>query len=156
MSEQPEPFKEENSNHLSARQVRPAIRVTANCIIAVLGPFSSASVASRKFVMWIQDHHLEHSVVPNPARKISLTGDITFKKAGNERTFSVQGIDGGGTRRKWQGVYKFEENFLYLSYRISEGRGVEPTPPLMIQNNGERGIFYAKLRRAGPKRNKKH
>ena len=119
------------------------------------GPFSDADVASRKFIMGIQDHHLEHSVAPADAEKISLSGDISFKKAGNERTFSVHGIDAGGNRRKWQGLYKFEDNFLYISYRMSEGRGVEPMLPMIIQNNGERGIFYAKLRRLGPRRNKK-
>lgn len=122
---------------------------------AVHGPFSVADVASRKFIIGIQDHHLEHSVAPADADRITLTGDISFKKAGSERTFSVHGIDGGGTRRKWQGLYKFEDNFLYISYRMSEGRGVEPMPPMIIQDNGERGIFYAKLRRTGPKRNKK-
>lgn len=119
------------------------------------GPFSVAEVASRKFLMGIQDHHLEYSVAPADADEISLSGDISFKKTGNERTFSVLGIDESGTRRKWQGLYKFEENFLYISYRMSEGRGVEPMPPMIIQDNGERGIFYAKLRRAGPRRNKK-
>ena len=118
------------------------------------GPFSVADVESRKFVLVIQDHHLEHFVTPADADKVSLTGDISFKKVGNARTFSVQGIDRDGTRRKWQGLYKFEENFLYLSYRMSEGRGIEPMPPIIIQDNGERGIFYAKLRHAGPRRNK--
>jgi hypothetical protein len=119
------------------------------------GPFSAADVASRKFIIWIHGHHLEHSVAPADADKFSLTGTVSFQKKGSERTFSVQGIDGGGTRRKWQGLYKFEENFLYISYRMSEGRGVEPMPPIIIQDNGERGIFYAKLRLAGPRRNKK-
>ena len=119
------------------------------------GPFSDVDVASRKFILVIQGHHLEHSVVPVDAGRISLTGDICFEKTGDKRTFSVQGIDGDGIRRKWKGPYKFEENFLYISYRLSEGRGIEPTPPMMFQNNGERGIFYAKLRRAGAKRNKR-
>lgn len=123
--------------------------------IPVRGPLPSSLIEKRKFSLLIQDHNLEKSAIPGPSEEETLSGSISFQKTGNERTFTVRGIGGDGERRRWHGLYSFEENFLYISYRMSEVKGTEPIRPLIIQNNGERGIFYAKLRRTGPRRHKK-
>lgn len=112
------------------------------------GVASESAVKERDYSLIIQEHSVTHRRHPTSTETVTLTGFISFQKENNIQTLTVRGTDGEGVHRTWIGLYAIRDNTLELCYRESEGRGVQPVPPVFMNDTGQRGTHYVKLVRA--------
>lgn len=106
---------------------------------------SSASVKERDYSLTIEDHSVSHRRHPTSTETATLAGYVEFKKDDETYSFIVRGTGNDGVRRIWLGLYRLSGNELELCYRESEGRGLLPVAPSILNTNGLNGTHYVKL-----------